>query len=323
MQLKMTPDRLKVVLAFAVVYFVWGSTYIATKLSLESMPLFLMIGVRFLIAGSLMYIWMRLRGAAKPEKAHIVPSAVLGVLLLVFGSTGCALAVKSIPTGMVSLLVAIVPVYIVLLQWLRPGGVAPGKRVIAGLVVGMVGLVLLLGPDKVATNSGIDVFGVMCVLIGSLGSAIGALYARSAKLPSSQHLASGLQMLFAGLVLLIISVCAGEFSYFQHVNISLKSGLAFVYLVVFGSMLAFSAYGWLLRMVPPARVSTYAYVNPVVAVFLGWFLAGECVSVQTIVGAAVILSAVVLITKSGPKAQLAPARLAKRQRLSLAHREDR
>ncbi len=309
MQLKIAPDRLKVVLAFTIVYFVWGSTYIATKVSLESMPLFLMISVRFLIAGAIMYIFTRWRGAPRPEKAHIMPSAVLGVLLLVFGSTGCALAVKSIPTGMVSLLVAIVPVYIVLLQWLKPGGVAPGKRVIAGLVVGMVGLVLLLGPDKVATNSGIDLFGVVCVMIGSLGSAVGALYARSAKLPSCQPLAAGMQMLFAGLVLLLISACAGEFSYLQHINISFKSGLAFVYLIVFGSMLAFSAYGWLLRMVPPARVSTYAYVNPVVAVFLGWFLAGECISVQTIVGAAVILSAVVLITRAGPKAHLALARI--------------
>jgi drug/metabolite transporter (DMT)-like permease len=307
MQLKMTPDRLKITLAFLVIYLVWGSTYVATRFTLESLPPFLMGSIRFSIAGAIMYTWMRLRGAPKPEKAHLMPTALLGVLLLVFGSTGVALAVKSVPTGMVSLLVAIVPVYIVLLQWLRPGGVAPGKQVIAGLFVGVAGLILLLGPDKVATNCGIDFFGVMCVLVGSLGSAAGALYARSARLPSCGQVSAGMQMLFAGLILFVISGCAGEFSYFQHFNISLKSALSLVYLIVFGSMLAFSAYGWLLQQVTPTRVSTYAYVNPVVAVFLGWSLAGECISVQTVFGAAIILSAVGLITKSVPKKQLAPA----------------
>ena len=304
---RMSPNKIKVILAFMVVYVVWGSTYVAIRFTLESMPPFLMVAIRFLIAGALMCAWTHVRGEPKPQKAHLLPTAILGILLLVFGSTGVVLAERSVPSGLVSLLVATVPVYIVLLQWLRPGGTAPGLRVVAGLVVGIVGLILLLGPAKVATNSGIDPFGVGCVLVGALGSAIGALYARSAKLPSSQQVAAGMEMLFAGAVLTVISACAGEFSYFQHFNLSLKSALALVYLIVFGSMLAFSAYGWLLKAVPADRVSSYAYVNPVVAVFLGWSLAGECITTQTIVGAAVILSAVLLITKPGPTAQLVAA----------------
>jgi len=308
MQLRLNSEQLKIVLAFLVVYLVWGSTYVAVRFTLESMPPLLMVALRFFIAGAIMCTWMHLRGTARPQKHHIVPTAVLGTLLLVFGSTGVALAERSVPSSLVALLVATVPVFVVLLQWVRTGGVAPDRRVIAGILVGVAGLILLLGPDKIATNSGIDLLGVFFVLLGSLGSAAGSLYARSAKLPDSQPMASGLQMLFAGLVLFIISACAGEFSYFQHVNISLKSGLALVYLIVFGSMLAFSSYGWLLKMVPPARVSTYAYVNPVIAVFLGWFLAGEGVTSQTLMGAAVILSAVFLITKPAAK-QMTPARI--------------
>jgi len=309
LQSKISPDRLKVFVAFLIVYLVWGSTYIATRFSLESMPLFLMIAIRYLIAGSIMYVWMRMRGAPKPEKAHLVPTAVLGVLLLVFGSAGAAMAVRTVPTGMVSLLVAIGPVYIVLLQWLKPGGSAPDKKVFAGIVVGIAGLLLLLGPDKIATNSGIDLFGVICVLIGSLGAAVGAIYARSARVPASQPLAAGMQMLFASAVLFVISACTGEFSSLQHLNISLKSTVSLVYLIVFGSMMAFTAYGWLLKTVPVTRVSTYAYVNPVVAVFLGWFLAGEVISMQTIAGAAIILSAVALITRSKVTKQLAAVRI--------------
>lgn len=306
-ELPVVPDKVKVILAFLVVYLVWGSTYVAIRFTLESMPPFLMVAIRFLIAGVLMFGWTMMRGEPRPQKAHIMPTAVLGVLLLVFGSTGVVLAERSVPSGLVSLLVATVPVYIVLLQWLRPGGVAPGKRVVAGLIVGILGLALLLNPDKFAAKNGIDMMGVVCVLVGSLGSAVGALYARSAKLPASQQVAAGMEMLFAGVVLFIIAACAGEFSYFQHFNVSLKSALALAYLIVFGSMLAFSAYGWLLKAVPADRVSTYAYVNPVVAVFLGWSLAGESITAQTVVGAAVILSAVLLITRPGPTAQLVAA----------------
>lgn len=298
-----TPSTLRIALAFLAIYVVWGSTYVAIKFSLESLPPFLMAAIRFTIAGILMSIWCKTQGAPIPKRENILPTFILGILLLVFGSTGVVLAEKSVPSGLVSLLVTTVPIYIVLLQWLRPGGTKPTWRVIAGLCIGLIGMLLLLDPRIVNDNESIDYVGVSYVLIGALGSAIGVLYAPTAKLPGSQQVAAAMEMLAAGISLFVIAFCSGEFSYFSHAHLSLKSALAMAYLVVFGSMVAFSAYAWLLKVVSPSRVATYAYVNPVVALLLGWLLAGEPLTSSSILGSAVVLSAVWLITqaKSGNK----------------------
>lgn len=303
------PNKIRIILAFLTIYLIWGSTYIAIKFALESFPPFLMGASRFFTAGILMCGWMLFRGAALPKRSHILPTLTLGCLLLVVGSMGVVLAEKTVPSGMVSLLVAMVPVFIVLLQWLKPQGIKPTKRVILGLITGVSGLVFLIEPQKFAGAESIDLVGVSFVLLGCLGSAAGAIYSRSAHLPDSQQLAAGMEMLFAGLVLFICSACAGEFkpSALAQLHISLVSGLSWLYLMVFGSMLAFSVYIWLLKQVNPAHVSTYAYVNPVVAIFLGWWLAGETISMQTFIGAGVILAAVWLITQSGPKPEPALA----------------
>jgi len=218
-----------------------------------------------------------------------------------FGSIGVVLAEKTVPSGMVSLLVAMVPVDIVLLQWLT-GGQKPTAKVITGLIIGVTGLVVLLEPAKLTGGAGIDFTGVVYVLLGCLGSAAGALYSRRANLPQSQQLAAGMEMLFAGLILFAIAAGAGELSQLGNIHISLKSFLAWLDLLVFGSMPAFSVYIWLLKHVNPAHVSTYAYVNPVVAIFLGCTLADETISPQTFIGAAIILLAVWLITQSNSKA---------------------
>ncbi|MDQ5936823.1 MAG: hypothetical protein QG574_4163 [Cyanobacteriota bacterium erpe_2018_sw_21hr_WHONDRS-SW48-000092_B_bin.40] len=301
------PSRIRIILAFLTIYLIWGSTYIAIKFALESFPPFLMGASRFFTAGLIMCSWMLFRGNPRPNRTHILPTLALGTLLLVVGSMGVVLAEKTVPSGMVSLLVAMVPVFIVLLQWLKPKGIKPTKRVIMGLITGVCGLVFLIEPQKFAGAESIDLLGVAFVLFGCLGSAAGAIYSRSAHLPDSQQLAAGMEMLFAGLVLFICSACAGEFSKIQQLHISLVSGLSWLYLMVFGSMIAFSVYIWLLKQVNPAHVSTYAYVNPVVAIFLGWWLAGETISMQTFIGAGVILGAVWLITQSGPKPEPALA----------------
>ena len=304
---------LKLFLAFTAIYLIWGSTYIAIKFALESMPPFLMVAVRFTIAGSIMYALMRARGAARPERNHLLPTFILGFLILGVGGTGVVLAEKTLPTGLVSLLVATVPVYIVLIQWLKPGGTYPGARVLLGLAVGLMGLVVLLGPGKIV-NGGIDLIGVAYVLIASLCSAIGAVYSRSAVLPPSQQMAAGLEMIFAGLIMFVVSACSGELSHVQDIHVTLKSASALLYLIVFGSMVAYSAYVWLLREVSPSRVSTYAYVNPVVAVFLGWFLANETIRMQTLFGSGIILSAVWLITRAAPKPKFESVPLFKLER---------
>jgi len=304
------PGKLKIILAFLTIYIIWGSTYIAIKFALESFPPFLLGATRFATAGLLMCSWMFLRGAQLPRLSHIRPTAVLGFLLLVVGSMGVVLAEKTVPSGMVSLLVAMVPVDIVLLQWLT-GGHKPGIKVIVGLAVGISGLVVLLEPAKIASGASLDLAGVSYVLLGCLGSAAGAIYSRKAHLPHSQQVAAGMEMFFAGLILFAMAAAAGEFSYFSHINISLKAGLSWLYLLVFGSMLAFSVYIWLLKQVNPAHVATYAYVNPVVAIFLGCTMAGEVVSSQTFIGAGIILVAVWLITRSKIKTDdLEPGALA-------------
>lgn len=288
--------RLRIILAFLTIYIIWGSTYIAIKFALESMPPFLMGATRFTLAGLFMCAYMFARGA-RANFSHLLPTATLGFLLLVVGSMGVVLAEKTVPSGMVSLLVAMVPVFIVVLQWLRPGGIRPTGRVVLGLITGVSGLILLIEPQKFAGTGGIDLGGVACVLIGCLGSATGALYARSARVPEAQQLAAGMEMLFAGLILLALSGLQGEFALIATLHLTFKSIAAWLYLLVFGSMLAFSVYIWLLNQVNPAHVSTYAYVNPVVAILLGWLLAGETISLQTFIGAGIILAAVWLITQ--------------------------
>ncbi len=291
---------IKLALAFTAVYLIWGSTYIGIKFAIETMPPFFMIAVRFTIAGTIMYAFLRLRGVERPSREHILPTFILGTLLLGIGGAGVVLAEKTLPTGLVSLLVATVPVYIVLLQWLRPGGTYPGVRVLAGLAVGVTGLIVLLGPEKLV-NGSINLGGVACVLVASLAAACGALYSRQAVLPKSQQLTASMEMIFAGLVMFVVSVVSGEFTQLHTMHVTAKSLFALLYLIVFGSMVAFSAYVWLLREVNPARVSTYAYVNPVVAVFLGWLMVNEPVTMQTIAGATIVLSAVWLITQAPPK----------------------
>lgn len=306
---------LKLVVAFAAVYLIWGSTYIAIKFALESMPPFLMVAFRFIIAGSLMYTFTRARGAARPEKVHLLPTFILGFLFLGVGGTGIVLAEKTLPTGLVSLLVANVPLYIVLIQWLKPGGSYPGTRILIGLALGVAGLLILVGPGKIIGGR-IDFAGVAYVLIASICSAIAAVYSRTAVLPQSQQMSAGMQMIFGGVVILLVSACSGEFSSIQTLHITMKSFLALGYLIIFGSMVAFSAYVWLLARVNPSRVSTYAYVNPVVAIFLGWLLAHESITAETLIGTAVTLCAVWLITMTAPKPKFEPIAL-----LALKNRE--
>jgi drug/metabolite transporter (DMT)-like permease len=296
-QWRIAPERLKIVLAFLVVCLVWGSTYVAVRFALESMPPFLMGAIRFFTAGLALYAWMRLRGVPRPEKAHLLPTLLVGILVIGFGTTSVALAEKYLPSGMVSLLVATMPVNVVLLRWLKPGGSYPGGRVVAGLFFAIVGLVVLLGPAKVLEH-GSNLWAVVCVFVGSLGAAIGALYARSAKLPPSPQLATGMQMIFVGVVLFAISLITGELTYISQLHLSLKSLLALLFLIVFSSMLAFSAYAWLLKSVDPAKVSTYAYINPIVAIVSGCIFAGEGMTLQSVVGAVIVLGAVCLISQA-------------------------
>jgi drug/metabolite transporter (DMT)-like permease len=291
------PSRVAAMSAFAILYVVWGSTYLAILFAIETLPPFLMASLRFFIAGSLLYAWSRsVSGAAAPSLAQWRAAAIVGVLLLVGGNGLVVWSEQRIASGVAALLVGTVPCFMVLLDWLRPGGVRPSGRVVAGLVLGLLGLLWLVGPDSVMGGGRADLVGAGALVLASFSWAYGSIYSRQASLPSSPFLTTAMQMLAASAGLLVVAIAFGEPWQFSVAAVSLRSILSLAYLVVFGSIMAFSAYVWLLRVSTPARVSTYAYVNPVVAVLLGAAFAGEALTVRMLVAAAVIVSGVALIT---------------------------
>ena len=291
------PSRLALAAAFAIVYVIWGSTFLAILFAIETLPPFLMASARFIVAGSLLYGWARLaNGAAAPTRAHWRGTAVVGVLLLLGGNGLLVWSEQRIPSGVAALLVGTVPCFMVLIDWLRPGGLRPTRLVVAGLLLGLLGLVWLVGPDTLMGGGRADIVGATVVVLGSFSWALGSIYSRHAATPASPFLATAMQMLAGGAALLVLSILLGEPWAFDAGSVSLRSALGLLYLVVFGSIVAFSAYIWLLRVSTPTRVSTYAYVNPVIAVLLGWALAGEALTARMAIAAAVIVSGVALIT---------------------------
>lgn len=294
----MAASRGKLIAAFAAIYVIWGSTYLGILFAIETIPPLLMAGIRFSIAGLLLYVWARRGESAPPTRIQWRNAAIIGALLLVGGNGCVVLAERLVPSGLASLLVAILPIWMVLLEWARPGGTKPSRGVIAGVVLGAIGLVVLIGPSALhpANTGGIRIAGVILLTFASLSWASGSLIAQHVELPKSAPLATGMEMICGGAILLVLSLILGEPMRFDVSQISAKSFAGLVYLITFGSMIAFSAFVWLLKVSPPAHVATYAYVNPVVALFLGWAFAGERLSARTAVASAIIIGAVALIT---------------------------
>ncbi|MBI4512744.1 MAG: drug/metabolite exporter YedA [Gemmatimonadetes bacterium] len=299
MNLQSTPRRGSVVAGFTAVYLVWGSTYLAIRYAIETLPPLMMAGTRFLVAGTILYAWVRLRRGQRPDRGHWLPATVVGGLLLLGGNGALSWSEQRVPSGLAALIVASVPIWMVLLDALAPHGARPRRGVIAGLVLGFGGLVMLVGPGRLAGGGRVDLIGAGVLLTGSISWALGSLYSRSARLPTSPLLATAMEMLAGGVLLLSVGALTGEAWRVDLSAVSPRSILALGYLVAFGSLVGFTTYIWLLRVSTPARVSTYAYVNPLVALFLGWALAGEALTGRTLIAAATILGAVALITTSG------------------------
>jgi drug/metabolite transporter (DMT)-like permease len=288
--------------AFAAIYFFWGSTYLAIKYAIETLPPFLMAGSRFLIAGSILYVWARLsKDYEKPSLRHWRTSFIVGTLLLLGGNGGVVLAQHYIPSSLAALLVATEPFWIVLLSWLWLGGNRPNWKVALGLLIGFIGVYLLIGGQNAsgAETSGTgQILGAFLVIGAAFCWALGSIYGVRATTPKSSLLTSGMQMLSGGLVLSVVGSIAGEWTKFNVAEVSTNSWLGLVYLIIFGSIIGFTAYSYLLKVAPPSQVATYAYINPVVAVFLGWMIAGESFSMQMLVGAGIIVGSVALITSN-------------------------
>ena len=285
--------------AFAAVYVIWGSTYLAIRFAIETLPPLLMASVRFLMAGTLLYAWARSRGAPRPTASQWRAAAVVGGLLFVGGNGGVVLAEQWVPSGLVALLVAAVPLWMVVLDWAWGSRTRPTRRVAVGLAGGFAGVAVLAGSPGAGAGGAHELLGAALVVAGSAAWAGGSIYARHADAPPRPRLWVAMQMLAGGAFLVPLSLLTGEWGRLDVGSVSLKSVLALLYLVVFGALIAFSAYIWLLTVSTPARVGTYAYVNPVVALALGWALAGEPLTFRSLVAAAIIVGSVVVITGEG------------------------
>jgi len=312
-----TVSTAHVAIALATVYVLWGSTYLAMRLAIATIPPFTMAATRHFTAGAILYVFARLRGAPRPRAAHWRSTAIIGALLLLLGNGGVVWAEQRVSSGMAALLICSEPMWIVVFAWLRRDGRRPSPLVVAGLLVGMVGLALLVRPG-LGGGGAVDSLGVVAVLIASISWAAGSLYVQRATLPSSPLLATSMQMLCGGLLLFAAGGITGEPARLALSQVSTGSILAVIYLIVFGSLIGFTAYTWLLRSASPVLVSTYAYVNPVVAVFLGWALASEPVTPGMLLGAAVILGGVALITTASSGSAARRHERGERLRLELA-----
>lgn len=285
-----------VIIAFGLVYVVWGSTYLAIRVGIESFPPLLLAGSRHLLTGLILYPILRRKTGVPPTAAHWRMSFITGFLLLFIGNGGVCLAERTVPSGVTALLVATVSLWLVLVDWLRPGGTRPGPRVVAGLLLGFGGLTLLVGPKNLGGSGRVDPFGVAILVIASLAWATGSVYSKHAGgLSGSPLLGVAMQSLTGGVSLWIAGIVAGEVGALHLGTVSARSWAALGYLVVFGSGVGFTAYIYILKKSTATRVATYAFVNPVVALFLGWLLVGESINVRTLMAAAVILTAVLLV----------------------------
>jgi len=300
-------SRAGIVLAFAAVYVIWGSTYLAIRYAVETIPPFFMAGCRFLAAGAVLYFWTRAGGAARPSRREWAGAALIGFLLLVSGNGGLCWSEQRVPSGLAALLLAAIPIWMVLLDSLRRDGTRLGARVIGGMVTGLVGIILLVGPAHLWGSSRVNPAGAGVLMLSAFSWSLGSVLSHKVSLPHSPFQAAAMEMLAGGAFLLVLGLLSGESRHLHLDAVAARSLFGLVYLVAAGSLLGFTAYFWLLRTVPTARVATYAFVNPAVAVILGWALGSEVVTVRELLASATIIAGVALIITHKPgRSTLAP-----------------
>ena len=295
-----------VLAAFAAVYTLWGSTYLGIRFAVESIPPFLMAGARHFAAGIFLFAFARLRGAAAPTRRQWRDAAIVGLLLLVIGNGGLSWAEQQVPSATAALLCALTPLYMVLLDWLRPGGVRPRALVGAGLVVGFIGVGLLARGHGEHHEPAYG-WSVVAVMVAAFSWAYGSMFNRTAQKPASPFLGVAMQMIAGGVILFGVSATRGEFGQFHPHQVTAVSLASLLYLTIFGSLIGYTAYIWLLHASTPARVATYAYVNPLIAVLLGCTLGREIFSHEMFVAGLLIIVAVVLIVRGGAQSKPKPA----------------
>lgn len=297
-----TPSTALVIAAFAAVYIIWGSTFLGIAIAIKTIPPLLMAGARWIVAGGLLYTVLRLRGVPRPSFAQWKNSAVVGALLLGAGNGGMTWSQQTVPSGIAALIVAAVPLWMILLEWLRPHGRRPHGLVFVGLALGFVGVVLIIVGKDHGGNRVVPPAAGAALLFATVSWAFGSIYARHVPLPESRLMSVAAQMLAAGPILLLAGLATGEGTRFHLATAITPTSIGcFLYLAIFGSMIGFSCYAWLLQVSTPARVSTYAYVNPLIAVVLGRIVLAEPLPHTVLLAGTAILGGVILITLRGTR----------------------
>jgi drug/metabolite transporter (DMT)-like permease len=297
------PRAWKVLLAFAIIYFVWGSTFLAIRVGVREVPPFLLAGMRFLVAGIVLYGWMRARGTASPTVREWSAASLLAVLIFVFDYGLLFWAERRVPSGIAAVMMATIPVFMALAEivFLRTQRLT--LRLGLALLVGMGGVAVLVGHTMSLGEVPVDTAGACALIVAAISWSVAASLSRKLPLPAAKAMSSGAQMLAGGVLLMLTAAVLGEFRGFHVQAVSRGAWLALAYLIVAGSIVGFTAYVWLIHHESPTKVGTYAYVNPVVAVLVGYFLGGEAIGPRTIVGTLLVLVSVVVITTTPKKSE--------------------
>jgi len=290
------PSRIAFILAFAAIYLIWGSTYLGIRVAVRTMPPFLMAGMRFAVAGSIIFGFLKLRGEAWPTARQWRDQVIIGTFLLLGGNALVSWSEQTVPSGITSLILGASPLAMVLLDWVRPGGRRPTVGLVIGVAVGIAGVALLLGPSAFPAGTRPPTVGIAALFLSSVSWWTGSFYSKHINSKTPLMMAAAMQMLGGCVSMLLTGFILGEGSTLRFAAISPGSWAAFAYLVIAGSIVAYPVYVWLLEHSTPALVSTYAYVNPVVAVVLGWAILDEPLNLRILLAATVIIGAVAIIT---------------------------
>lgn len=295
--------KTKTWIALLALYIVWGSTYLGIKVAIETIPPFFHAGIRFLISGVILVIWQRSAGVAMPTRKQWISTAIIGNLLLLGGNGLVSWAEQFIPSGIAALIIGSVPIFLVIGEAVRPGGVKPNWQAMLGILIGFTGIYILVGPSNTDGTS-LNIFGIIALLSACLLWASGSIYSKNADLPKSVLMSTGAQMLMGSIGLFIVSGLTGELNGWDVTAVSARSIYGVLYLIFIGSLIGFVAYGWLLQNAPISLVATYAYVNPIVAVLLGNWFGNEPLEPRIWLATAIIIGSVMFInSKSKPRVQ--------------------
>lgn len=297
------PPRWQVLLAFAMIYFVWGSTYLAIRVGVRDVPPFLLAALRFLFAGVALFGWMRLKGTPSPKASEWGSASLLAVLIFVFDYGLLFWAEERVPSGLAAVMMATIPVFMAIGEIVVLRTQRVSARLVLGLLLGVAGVIVLVGQSSHLGGTGIDTAGAVALIVASISWSAATMLSRKLPLPAAKTMSSGAQMLSGGVLLLLASAVLGEFRGFRFQSVSIGAWLALFYLIVAGSIVAFTAYVWLIHHESPTKVGTYAYVNPVVAVLVGYFFGSEALGARTIIGTVLVLVSVVVITTGNAAAQ--------------------